>query len=38
MELAIESLGHRYGETEVLRDISFTVKEAEIVCIIGPSG
>ena len=38
MELAIENLTHGYGETEVLRNISFTVKEAEIVCIIGPSG
>jgi len=38
MRLAIEHVSHRYGETDVLRDISFTVNEAEIVCIIGPSG
>ena len=38
MELILENIGHDYAETEVLRDISFTVKDGEIVCIIGPSG
>ncbi len=38
MELILENIGHDYAETEVLRDISFTVKRGEIVCIIGPSG
>ena len=38
MELIIDNVGHDYAETEVLRDISFTVKHGEIVCIIGPSG
>ncbi len=38
MELIIENVGHDYGDTQVLRDISFTVKRGEIVCIIGPSG
>jgi NitT/TauT family transport system ATP-binding protein len=38
MELIIDNVGHDYGETEVLRDISFAVKDGEIVCIIGPSG
>ncbi|MEJ2375278.1 MAG: ABC transporter ATP-binding protein [Pseudolabrys sp.] len=38
MELSIENVGHDYGDTQVLRDISFTVKRGEIVCIIGPSG
>jgi NitT/TauT family transport system ATP-binding protein len=38
MELILENVGHDYGDTQVLRDISFTVKRGEIVCIIGPSG
>jgi NitT/TauT family transport system ATP-binding protein len=38
MELIIDHVGHDYAETQVLRDISFTVKHGEIVCIIGPSG
>jgi NitT/TauT family transport system ATP-binding protein len=38
MELILDNIGHDYAETEVLRDISFTVKRGEIVCIIGPSG
>jgi NitT/TauT family transport system ATP-binding protein len=38
MELILENVGHDYGLTQVLRDISFTVKRGEIVCIIGPSG
>jgi NitT/TauT family transport system ATP-binding protein len=38
MELIIENIAHDYADTEVLRDISFTVKRGEIVCIIGPSG
>ncbi len=38
MELIIDQVGHDYGETQVLRDISFTVKHGEIVCIVGPSG
>ena len=38
MELAIDRVSHFYGETEVLTDISFDVREGEIVCIIGPSG
>jgi NitT/TauT family transport system ATP-binding protein len=38
MDLLVENVCHSYGATEVLRDLSFTVKEGEIVCIIGPSG
>jgi len=38
MELILESVGHDYAETAVLRDISFTIKRGEIVCITGPSG
>jgi NitT/TauT family transport system ATP-binding protein len=31
-------LGHRYGEHEVLRDITFEVRTGEFVCVVGPSG
>ena len=38
MDLQIRSVSHRYSDTEVLRDVSFDVAGAEIVCLIGPSG
>ena len=38
MQLRVEGVSHRYGETEVLRGIDLTVGEGEIVCVIGPSG
>jgi len=38
MELILENLAHDYGDVPVMRDISFEVKEGEIVSIIGPSG
>ena len=38
MELIVEGVSHRYGPTEVLDDISFTIGDGEIVAIIGPSG
>src|SRR6056297_183115 len=38
MELRIEGVSHDYGETQVLREISFSVAPGEIICIIGPSG
>ena len=38
MELQIRNVGHRYDDTEVLRDISFQVGAGQIVCLIGPSG
>lgn len=38
MELMVDQISHYYDETEVLRDISFDLKDGEIVCIIGPSG
>ncbi len=38
MELIVQGVSHRYGPTEVLDDISFTVGDGEIVAIIGPSG
>ena len=36
--ISVRGLHKVFGELEVLRDISFTVKEGEVVCIIGPSG
>lgn len=38
MQLILDAVSHSYGETEVLSDIAFDVKDGEIVCIIGPSG
>ncbi|WP_341278874.1 amino acid ABC transporter ATP-binding protein [Paenibacillus sp. FSL H8-0537] len=34
----VEGLKKRFGDNEVLRDISTTIIEKEVVCIIGPSG
>lgn len=36
--LRIESLGHSFGELEVLRDITFEAEPGEIVALLGPSG
>ncbi|MEM9406844.1 MAG: ABC transporter ATP-binding protein, partial [Acidobacteriota bacterium] len=36
--LRIDSLGHSFGELEVLRDISFEAEPGEIVALLGPSG
>ncbi|KIT16736.1 ABC transporter ATP-binding protein [Jannaschia aquimarina] len=38
MDLAVEGLGHRYGGTEVLRDISLEIPAGRILCVVGPSG
>ena len=38
MDLHVRHLSHRYGGTEVLRDIDVTIADGQIVCIIGPSG
>jgi NitT/TauT family transport system ATP-binding protein len=38
MELVLDGISHAYGPTTVMEDISFTVGEGEIVCLIGPSG
>ncbi|MFW2487019.1 amino acid ABC transporter ATP-binding protein [Clostridium chromiireducens] len=34
----VSGLSKKYGELEVLKDISVDIKEGEVVCIIGPSG
>ena len=36
--LEVQHLSKRFGDLEVLKDVSFKVEEGEVVCIIGPSG
>lgn len=36
--IRVHHLSKKFGEHEVLKDISLTVSEGEVVCIIGPSG
>lgn len=38
MELRLDGIGHSYGETEVLSDISLDIQSGQIVCLVGPSG
>ena len=38
MDLKIEALTHRYGQTEVLADINLEIPTGRIVCVVGPSG
>ncbi|WP_157014604.1 ABC transporter ATP-binding protein [Mesorhizobium xinjiangense] len=38
MKITLDSISHHYGSTEVLNDISFSLSDGEIVCIVGPSG
>ena len=38
MGLSIESVSHAYGASEVISDISLSVVDGEIVCLLGPSG
>ena len=38
MVISASNLKKRYGELEVLKDISVNVTEGEVLCIIGPSG
>lgn len=38
MELILDNISHRYGDVDVLSDISLSVGSGEIVCIVGPSG
>ncbi len=38
MRVTIDGVSHDYGKTQVLRDISLTIDEGEIVSVIGPSG
>ncbi|AEI46377.1 amino acid ABC transporter ATP-binding protein [Paenibacillus mucilaginosus] len=36
--ITVQNLKKRFGSLEVLRDISTTIREKEVVCVIGPSG
>ncbi|MBW5446734.1 ATP-binding cassette domain-containing protein [Cohnella sp. CFH 77786] len=36
--ITVQNLKKSFGPVEVLRDISTTVREKEVVCVIGPSG
>lgn len=37
-KIIIKNLKKNFGENEVLKDINLTIKEREVVCLIGPSG
>ena len=36
--LRVEGLKKRFGANEVLRDISFSINQGDVVCVIGSSG
>lgn len=36
--IAVRHLNKRFGTNQVLRDVSFTLKKGEVVCLIGSSG
>jgi len=38
MDLQLKNISHFYGPVEVLNDISLTIPQGQIVCLIGPSG
>ncbi|NNU61126.1 ABC transporter ATP-binding protein [Ochrobactrum soli] len=38
MDLQLKNIGHSYGAVEVLKDVSLTIPQGQIVCLIGPSG
>ncbi|MEM9228788.1 MAG: ABC transporter ATP-binding protein [Pseudomonadota bacterium] len=38
MDLRLEGVSHTYGQTEVLRNLSLTIPQGRILCIVGPSG
>lgn len=38
MDLQLKNISHSYGTGEVLRDISLTIPQGQIACLIGPSG
>ncbi|WP_294354976.1 ATP-binding cassette domain-containing protein, partial [uncultured Clostridium sp.] len=38
MVVKVNNLKKKYGNLEVLKDISINIKEGEVLCIIGPSG
>lgn len=38
MKIRLQNISHKYGDFEVLKNISLEVPDDQIVCIIGPSG
>ncbi|WP_191601137.1 ABC transporter ATP-binding protein [Marinomonas algicola] len=38
MDLSLNSIGHQYGNMEIMRDINLDIPAGKIVCIVGPSG
>jgi NitT/TauT family transport system ATP-binding protein len=38
MDIRLDSVGHSYGDAEVMRDITLDIASGQIVCIVGPSG
>lgn len=38
MSLVFEGIHHRFGGTEVLREVSFSARAGEVTCLLGPSG
>ena len=38
MDIRLDGITHRYGETEVLRDLSLQIEQGRILCLVGPSG
>jgi NitT/TauT family transport system ATP-binding protein len=38
VDLILQNVGHSYGDTEVMADISLTIPSGRIVCLVGPSG
>ncbi|MEU6549084.1 ABC transporter ATP-binding protein [Streptomyces sp. NPDC046915] len=36
--LRLDALGQRYGDHQVLHDISLTVPDGQLLCVVGPSG
>ncbi|MFR0356372.1 ABC transporter ATP-binding protein [Streptomyces sediminimaris] len=38
MKLCLDGLGQRYGDQPVLHDITLTVPEGQLLCVVGPSG
>jgi len=38
MQLNVSNLFHHYASQEVLNDVSFTIADGEIACLLGPSG
>ncbi|MER5445194.1 ABC transporter ATP-binding protein [Streptomyces sp. NPDC002764] len=38
MTLRLDALGQRYGDHPVLRDVTLTVPDGQLLCVVGPSG